>query len=67
MDFTSSMDDEVRRRINFRSPQDITTIIYGGALCRHLGPRFVPVKPMKFPITSLFPHAVCQVTGSPLP
>lgn len=67
MDFTREMDDDVRQRINFRSSQDITTIIYGGALCRHLGSRFVPVKPTKFHVTSFFPHAVCQVTGTPVP
>nr|CCC49065.1 mitochondrial DNA polymerase I protein C, fragment [Trypanosoma vivax Y486] len=38
-EFTKDMDDEVRRRINFRSSQDISTIIYGGAMCRHLGAR----------------------------
>jgi hypothetical protein len=67
MDFTQAMDDDVRQRINFRSPQDISTIIYGGGLCRHLGSRFIPMKPTKFPVTSLFPHAVCHVTGTPVP
>ncbi|KAG5509427.1 hypothetical protein JKF63_06737 [Porcisia hertigi] len=67
MDFTQSMDDVVRQRINFRSPQDISTIIYGGGLCRHLGSRFVPVKPPRFPVTSLLPHAVCCVTGTTVP
>lgn len=67
MDFTKGMDDDVRQRINFRSPQDISSIIYGGALCRHLGSRFVPVRPTKFPVTALFPHLVCQVTGTPIP
>ncbi|GET87121.1 mitochondrial DNA polymerase I protein C, putative [Leishmania tarentolae] len=67
MDFTKSMDDDVRQRINFRSPQDISTIIYGGGLCRHLGSRFIPVKPTRYPVTSLFPHAVCHVTGTKVP
>lgn len=67
MDFTQSMDDDVRQRINFRSPQDISTIIYGGGLCRHLGSRFVPIKPTRYPVTSLFPHAVCHVTGTTVP
>ncbi|KPI83667.1 putative mitochondrial DNA polymerase I protein C [Leptomonas seymouri] len=67
MDFTQSMDDDVRQRINFRSPQDISTIIYGGGLCRHLGSRFIPMKPTKSPVTTLFPHAVCHVTGTPVP
>ncbi|KAK7201668.1 mitochondrial DNA polymerase I protein C [Novymonas esmeraldas] len=67
MDFTQSMDDDVRRRINFRSPQDISTIIYGGGLCRHLGSRFVPAKPARSPATSLFPHAACHVTGTTVP
>ncbi|EPY20433.1 mitochondrial DNA polymerase I protein C [Strigomonas culicis] len=67
LDFTKHMDDEVRQRINFRSPQDISTIIYGGALCRHLGMRFVPVRPTRYPITSLLPHAACHVTGTTLP
>ncbi|KPA77285.1 putative mitochondrial mitochondrial DNA polymerase I protein C [Leptomonas pyrrhocoris] len=67
MDFTQSMDDDVRQRINFRSPQDISTIIYGGGLCRHLGSRFIPMKPTKSPSTSLFPHAVCHVTGTSVP
>ncbi|KAG5483338.1 hypothetical protein LSCM1_04885 [Leishmania martiniquensis] len=67
MDFTQSMDDDVRQRINFRSPQDISTIIYGGGLCRHLGSRFIPVKPTRYPVTSLFPHAVCHVTGTTVP
>ncbi|TPP53451.1 DNA polymerase A family protein [Leishmania donovani] len=67
MDFTQSMDDDVRQRINFRSPQDISTIIYGGGLCRHLGSRFIPVKPTRYPATSLFPHAVCHVTGTKAP
>ncbi|XQJ25792.1 mitochondrial DNA polymerase I protein C, putative [Leishmania guyanensis] len=67
MDFTQSMDDDVRQRINFRSPQDISTIIYGGGLCRHLGSRFIPVKPTRYPVTSLFPHAVCYVTGTNVP
>ena len=67
MDFTQAMDDDVRQRINFRSPQDISTIIYGGGLCRHLGSRFIPMKPTKLPVTSLFPHAVCHVTGTPVP
>ncbi|CAD2219326.1 mitochondrial DNA polymerase I protein C [Angomonas deanei] len=66
-DFTRHMDDDVRQRINFRSPQDISTIIYGGALCRHLGSRFVPVRPARFPMTSLFPHAICKVTGCAVP
>ncbi|KAG5505143.1 hypothetical protein JIQ42_04330 [Leishmania sp. Namibia] len=67
LDFTQSMDDDVRQRINFRSPQDISTIIYGGGLCRHLGSRFIPVKPTRYPVTSLFPHAVCHVTGTTVP
>ncbi|KAF5221861.1 mitochondrial DNA polymerase I protein C [Trypanosoma cruzi] len=67
MEFTRGMDDEVRKRINFRSPQDISTIIYGGALCRHLGARYVPVETAKTPVTALFPHAVCRVTGTPIP
>ncbi|RNF25685.1 putative mitochondrial DNA polymerase I protein C [Trypanosoma conorhini] len=67
MEFTTGMDDEVRKRINFRSPQDISTIIYGGALCRHLGARYVPVQTARVPVTALFPHAVCRVTATPTP
>ncbi|KEG10347.1 putative mitochondrial DNA polymerase I protein C [Trypanosoma grayi] len=67
MEFTTGMDDEVRKRINFRSPQDISTIIYGGALCRHLGARYVPLQSPKTPVTALFPHAVCCVTATPVP
>lgn len=67
MDFTKEMEDSVRKRINFRSPQDISTIIYGGGLCRYLTSRFVPVRPSKHPITSLFPHFACHVTSTVVP
>lgn len=67
MDFTKEMDDSVRKRINFRSPQDISTIIYGGGLCRYLTSRFLPVRPSKYPITSLFPHFACYVTNINVP
>ncbi|RNF01499.1 putative mitochondrial DNA polymerase I protein C [Trypanosoma rangeli] len=65
--FTKGMEEEVRKRINFRSPQDISTIIYGGALCRYLGARYVPVQTARIPVTALFPHAVCRVTATPIP
>lgn len=67
MDFTKNMDDSVRKRINFRSPQDISTIIYGGGLSRYLTSRFAPIRPPNYPITSLFPHFACHVTSTNVP
>eukprot|EP00796_Vickermania_ingenoplastis_P008976 gene8976-6299_t len=66
-DFTRGLDDSVRARINYRSPQEISTLIYGGGFCRYLASRFVPVRPSKHPITSLFPHFVCHCTSTPVP
>lgn len=67
MDFCKNMDENVRNKINFRSPQDISTIIYGGALFRYLNTQFIPIRPEKLPITSLLPHFVCQISGKSLP
>ncbi|AAZ12463.1 mitochondrial DNA polymerase I protein C [Trypanosoma brucei brucei TREU927] len=67
MVFTEGMDNEVRRKINVRSTQDISTIIYGGALCRHLGTRYVSPHIPRIPVTAIFPHAVCRLTTTPVP
>nr|CCC91504.1 putative mitochondrial DNA polymerase I protein C [Trypanosoma congolense IL3000] len=67
MVFTEGMDSEVRRRINLRSTQDISTLIYGGALCRHLGTRFLAQHAPRLPVTAILPHAVCHLTSTPVP